>query len=406
MLKTYNKFKYPLIQPRLFKDDIQKGISVLKSGQITMSKLTRKFENDFAKYVGAKYAVMVNSGSSANLLATCASCNPERKNKFKRNDEVLIPGICWSTSLWPLVQFGLKPVFVDIDPNTLNMDINDLKKKISKNTKVIFCVHVLGNSSDILEIKKISRKKKIIIIEDTCESLGSEFKNKKLGTFGDFGTFSFYYSHQISSGEGGMIVCNDKNDYKILLSLRAHGWSRDRDDHKKFVKKYPNIDPRFIFINYGFNVRALEIQAAIAHQQLRKINILKKNRNFNRSQIIKLFLKNKKNNKKITFIEDAENVKCNWFGVPILISKNLKKYKSKIIQMIENKGIETRPIISGNFINQPAIKLFKLNKKKVKLKNCQDVEERGFFIGINSLKTDKKILRFVANSLNQVLDNF
>ena len=160
MLKTFNKFKYPLIQPRLFKDDIQKGISVLKSGQITMSKLTRKFENDFAKYVGAKYAVMVNSGSSANLLATCASCNPERKNKFKRNDEVLIPGICWSTSLWPLIQFGLKPVFVDIDPNTLNMDINDLKRKISKKTKVIFCVHVLGNSSDVLEIKKISKKKK------------------------------------------------------------------------------------------------------------------------------------------------------------------------------------------------------------------------------------------------------
>ena len=406
MLKTFDKFKYPLIQPRLFKDDIQKGISVLKSGQITMSKLTKKFEKDFAKYVGAKYAVMVNSGSSANLLATCASCNPERKNKFKRNDEALIPGICWSTSLWPLIQFGLKPVFVDIDPNTLNMDINDLKRKISKNTKVIFCVHVLGNSSDISLIKKISKKKKIIIIEDTCESLGSEFKNKKLGTFGDFGTYSFYYSHQISSGEGGMIVCNDKNDYKILLSLRAHGWSRDRDDHKKFVKKYPNIDPRFIFINYGFNVRALEIQAAIAHQQLKKINILKKNRNFNRSQIIKLFLGNKKNNKKITFIQEAKNVKCNWFGVPILISKNLKKYKNKIIQMIEKKGIETRPIISGNFINQPAIKLFKLNEKKVKLKNCQDVEERGFFIGINSLKTDKKILRFVANSLNKVLDNF
>ena len=132
MLKTFKQFRYPLITPRLYKDDIQKGISVLKSGQITMSKLTVNFEKAFAKYIGAKYAVMVNSGSSANLLATAASCNPIRTNKFKRGDEVLIPGICWSTSLWPLVQFGLKPVFVDIDPLTLNIDINDLKKKSNK----------------------------------------------------------------------------------------------------------------------------------------------------------------------------------------------------------------------------------------------------------------------------------
>ena len=130
MLKTFDKFKYPLIQPRLFKDDLREGLKVLKSGQITMSKRTKKFEKEFAKYIGSKYAVMVNSGSSANLLATCASCNPERENTFNRNDEVLIPGICWSTSLWPLIQFGLKPVFVDVDPMTLNMDINDLKKKI------------------------------------------------------------------------------------------------------------------------------------------------------------------------------------------------------------------------------------------------------------------------------------
>ena len=276
MVKTFKDFKYPLIQPRLYRDDIRRGISVLKTGQITMSKLTKKFEKNFAKYVGSKYAVMVNSGSSANLLAVCASCNPERSRRFKRGDEVIIPGICWSTSLWPLVQFGLKPIFVDVDPKTLNIDINDLRKKISKKTRVIFCVHVLGNSSNIDEIKKIAKKIKSIIIEDTCESLGSEFKKKKLGTFGDFGTYSFYYSHQITSGEGGMVVCNNKDDYRILLSLRAHGWSRDRDDHKKIVKKYPRIDPRFIFVNYGFNLRPLEIQAAIAQQQLSKINVLKK----------------------------------------------------------------------------------------------------------------------------------
>ena len=244
------------------------------------------------------------------------------------------------------------------------------------------------------------------MIEDTCESLGSNFKNKKLGTFGDFGTYSFYYSHQISSGEGGMVVCNDKNDYRILLSLRAHGWSRDRDDHKKILRKNSQLDPRFVFVNYGFNLRPLEIQAAIANQQLKKINTLKKNRNFNRFQIIKLFKMYKRNNEKLIFIDDAKNVECNWFGIPILLAGKFKKSKKNIIQMIEKKGIETRPIISGNILNQPAINLFKLNKKKTILKNCQDVEDRGFFIGINSVKTDERMLKFVANSLNSVLDKF
>ena len=175
-----------------------------------------------------------------------------------------------------------------------------------------------------------------------------------------------------------MVVCNDKNDYRILLSLRAHGWSRDRDDHKKILRKNSQLDPRFVFVNYGFNLRPLEIQAAIANQQLKKINTLKKNRNFNRSQIIKLFKMYKKNNEKLIFIYDAKNVECNWFGIQILLARKFKKSKKNIIQMIEKKGIETRPIISGNILNQPAINLFKLNKKKTILKNCQDVEDRGF----------------------------
>ena len=162
------------------------------------------------------------------------------KKKLNIGDEVLIPGICWSTSLWPLVQYGLKPVFVDVDVNTLNINIDDLRKKISNKTKVIFCVHVLGNSTNMNEIKKIVKEKKLILIEDTCESLGSNFKKKKLGSFGDFGTYSFYYSHQISSGEGGMVVCNSKDDYDILLALRAHGWSRDSSKHEYYKKNFQN----------------------------------------------------------------------------------------------------------------------------------------------------------------------
>ena len=238
--KKDNKFAYPLLDDAFSNDDLSKGIRVILSGQLTMSKETKKFEKIFAKKMKSKYAVMVNSGSSANLLATFASCNPLRSKRFKRGDEVLIPALCWSTSLWPLVQSGLKPIFVDVDPFTLNVNAKDLIKKISKKTKVIMVIHALGNSTDIDLISNYAKKRNIILIEDTCESLGSKFKGKNLGTFGDFGTYSFYYSHQISSGEGGMVVCNNKSDYDLLLSLRSHGWTRNISTRKKLKKNIQN----------------------------------------------------------------------------------------------------------------------------------------------------------------------
>ena len=213
---------------------------------------------------------MVNSGSSANLLSVFAACNPLRKNRFKSGDEVLIPALCWSTSLWPLVQSGLKPVFVDVDKDTLNVNADLLIKKITNKTKVIMLVHVLGNSTNVEKIKKIAQRKKIILIEDTCESLGTKFKNKYLGTFGDFGTYSFYYSHQITSGEGGMILCDTQDDYELLCSMRAHGWSRNLKNQKKIEKKYPKINSKFIFINSGFNLRPTDITASIGNSQFKR----------------------------------------------------------------------------------------------------------------------------------------
>ena len=169
---------------------------------------------------------MVNSGSSANLLASFALTNPKKKNFLKRGDEFLIPALCWSTSLWPMVQAGLKPKFIDITTEDFNVNLDSLKKNISKKTKAIMAVHILGSSVDMEKLSTITKRNDLFLLEDSCESLGSKFKNKYLGTFGDFGTYSFYYSHQITSGEGGMIVCNDKEDYKIIHYLRSHGWDR------------------------------------------------------------------------------------------------------------------------------------------------------------------------------------
>ena len=215
------KYFYPLIDNPYRPKDIHQAIKVLRSSKITSGPKTLKFQNEFSKKIKTNYSLLVNSGSSANLLAMQCLINPYRKKRLKQGDEILIPSLCWSTSLWPIIQSGLKPVFVDIDPVTLNIDIKDLIKKINKKTKALMLVHVLGNSTNMDQLMKIIKKKNIILIEDTCESLGSRYKKKFLGTFGEFSSFSFYSSHQISSGEGGMITCRNLEDYEILKALRG-----------------------------------------------------------------------------------------------------------------------------------------------------------------------------------------
>ena len=400
--KINSKYFYPLLDNAFSKEDLFSGINVLVSGQLTMSKKTRDFEKEFAKKMGKKYALMVNSGSSANLLATFAACNPLRKNRFKPGDEALIPAICWSTSLWPLVQSGLKPVFVDVEKDTLNVNSDLLIKKINKNTKVIMLVHVLGNSTDVEKIKKVAKQKKIILIEDTCESLGTKYKNKYLGTFGDFGTYSFYFSHQITSGEGGMIVCDNDDDYEILYSMRSHGWSRGLKNQKKIEKKYPNLDPKFIFVNSGFNLRPTDIVAAVGNSQFKRLNKFIKIRKENSLKIKNALMKSKKWDNQFTFQKINFNVKPSLFGFPIFINKKFTKKKKKFLEFLDSSGLETRPIISGNFLNQPSVKLFKLKKQGQKFPESQRVENLGFFIGLHTKTIKQKSLNKLANILLKI----
>jgi CDP-6-deoxy-D-xylo-4-hexulose-3-dehydrase len=381
---TKNKNSYKLLENAFSDEDIFAGTKVLFSRQITMSSIVEKFEKQFAKFVGSKYALMVNSGSSANLLATFAACNPIRKNRFKIGDEAIIPALCWSTSLWPLVQAGLKPVFVDIDRLSLNINVDELIKKITPKTKVIMIVHVLGNSSDIEKIKSICEKKNIILIEDTCESLGSKFKNKYLGSFGDFGTYSFYYSHQITCGEGGAVVCKSFDDYKLLYSLRAHGWARGPNEIKKDDPILKKIDNKFIFINSGFNLRPTDLSASIAICQLKRLKKMIKIRSQNRKRIINKLTSSYRWKDQFSFLQESKFVEPSWFGLPIFIDKKYVKIKKKFLKYLEKNGVENRPIISGNFLNQPCSKLYNLNPKNIKFFNAQDVEDRGFFIGIHT----------------------
>ena len=388
--KDSNKY---LLSPNSFSnEDIICGIEILLSKKITMGDLTKKFEHEFAKYIGSKYALMVNSGSSANLLSTFALINPLKKNKLIKGDECLIPSLCWSTSLWPIVQAGLVPKFVDVLPNTLNVSIKEIEKNITSKTKAIMAVHVLGNSTNMELLKKIVKKNKLYLIEDTCESLGSKYGNKFLGNFGDFGTYSFYYSHQITSGEGGMITCNDKGDYNIIHALRAHGWDRGLKNNKS----------NFNFINSGFNVRPNEISAAIGYNQFKRLNKLKNVRYINRDKIIYSLKSSNKWKNQFTFIEADKKLQPSWFGLPILINEKFISKKSRFLNYLNKCGIETRPIISGNFINQKSVKLYNLNPDNLKFKGAQEIEDRGFFIGIHTnLISDEKLL-FISKKLLKI----
>lgn len=394
-----NKYIYPLIENPFSDDDIIKGINVLKSKQLTLSKETKNFEKKFTSKLKSKYSLMVNSGSSANLLALQCLINPYRKNRLKKDDEIIIPTLCWSTSLWPIVQSNLKPVFVDINPKTLNIDEEKLEKKITRKTKAILLVNVLGNSCDMNKIIQIKKKYNLILIEDNCESLGSKYKKKYLGTYGDFSSFSFYSSHQISSGEGGMICCKDKNDYNIIKSLRSHGWSRGTSFENEIYKKNKFLDKRFIFFNSGFNLRPTEVSAAIGHNQFKRMDKLMKIRNINRKKIINSLLNNSYLKNKIDFYYENKFVNPSWFGLSIkILIKNFNK--NKIIKKLENNGIETRPIISGNFANQPAAKLYGISLNQ-KFPNTDKVYNSSFFIGLPTKQINNKFLKKIVSAFEK-----
>ena len=388
---------YPLTESVLEKADLNAAIKVINSKKITMGEKTKKIENYFNKKIVKINSLMVNSGSSANLLIFQCLINPMVK-KLKAGDEVLVPAICWSTSLWPIIQSGLKVKFVDIDIETLNISLLDLEKKVSRKTKALMLVHALGNCADMTKLTDICKKNNIILIEDTCEALGSTFKNKPLGTFGEFSSFSFYYSHHITSGEGGMVCTKNSKYFEIIKSLRSHGWSRDLTKSKKIANKYKNIDKNWIFINSGFNLRPTDINAAIGIQQLKRIKKILSIRKYNFIKIKNELIKNKKFNKQFSIIENQKHSNIAWFGIPFILNSKDKKYKLSVMDKLNKKGVMTRPIISGNFANQPSIKLYKI-KTGTKLDNADLIDKSAFFLGLHNIKITNKKLNFLVKSI-------
>ena len=268
--------RIPLASSGLRESDIETVLKVLKSGNLTMGAEVKKFEAKMASYLGVSNFVMVNSGSSANLLMLEALLRPAiAKPRLNPGDSILVPAIAWPTTIWPLIQLGLNPLFVDINPNTLALDLDSAQELIDSSripVKGIFPIHPLGYSISPSKLNAFTEKNELILINDVCESLGSWNEGKHAGTEGIAGSFSFYFSHHITTMEGGGIATSDNALADDLRSMRSHGWSRDRSDVDSWTAKKSSNDSKFLFVSTGYNVRPMEIQAAIGSAQIDEID--------------------------------------------------------------------------------------------------------------------------------------
>lgn len=366
-----------LHEPSFGAAEINAMIAQSLSTFVTMGKQVRAFEEQCAGYFGSKYSLMNNSGSSANLLAVAALANPAWKNRMKPGDEVIVPALSWATTVWPLIQHNLVPVFVDCDPATYNFDYNQLEAAITPKTRAIMLVHVYGNPCNIDIIQSLAKKHNLYIIEDTCESMGAKFDGKHVGSLGDVGTMSFYYSHHITTFEGGICFTNNFELVELMRVLRAHGWSREADEKEKYRAQYPDIDPRFIFINLGYNLRPTEVQAVMGMEQLPKLDGFVKSRRETRDHYVKELDKHKEF---FSFQQEQAKGYSSWFGFGITLNEKTPFKVSEITSFLQGKGIETRPIIAGNMARHPALKMFE-HRVVGDLKNCDAIMKNGFAIG-------------------------
>jgi CDP-6-deoxy-D-xylo-4-hexulose-3-dehydrase len=356
------------------KKEIEAIMSVIKKDRYTMGDAVFEFEKQFAQFFGSSYAVMVNSGSSANLLAIAALCF-KKENPLKPGDEVIVPSLSWSTTYYPVSQYGMKLVFVDIDLETLNIDPTLIETAIGPQTKAIFVPDILGNPADLIKIKKICDRHNLYLIEDNCESMGAKLENRYAGTYGLMGTFSCFFSHHISTMEGGVIVTDNEELYQILLSLRAHGWTRQLPQKNLLCEK--SHDPfyeSFRFILPGYNLRPLEMSGAIGLEQLKKLLDLIRMRRENAKHFVNLFQDHP------NFMIQKEMGESSWFGFSLIIRPESTIKREQILKIFAEHHIETRPIISGNFLRQPVIQYLD-HRVAGEHKKSDLVHESGLFIG-------------------------
>ena len=364
---------------------------VINSDMFTMGKQVAQYEKDFATFFGSKYALMVSSGSTANLLMVASlffTKNPALK--LKRGDEIIVPVVSWSTTYFPLQQYGLKVKFVDIDRNTLNIDLDKLSAAITDKTKAILSVNLLGNPNDYEQMQDVIGERDIFILEDNCESMGATLQGKQAGTFGIMGTFSSFFSHHIATMEGGCIVTDDEELYHILLCIRAHGWTRNLPKFNKVSGEKSNdpFEESFKFMLPGYNARPLEMSGALGIEQLKKLPQFIAIRQKNAQLFQKLFT----DHPYITI--QQETGQSSWFGFSLVLNENSPYSRSELVKLLSENGIECRPIVTGNFLKNSQVLEYFDYEIGSSMEAAEYIDQHGLFVGNhqNNIEQEIKLL--------------
>jgi CDP-4-dehydro-6-deoxyglucose reductase, E1 len=378
---------YPLATSTWDQSEIEAIQKVIKTGMYTMGSHVAEYEKQFAKYLNSRYCVMCSSGSTANLIMVAALFY-KKENPLKRGDEVIVPAVSWSTTYYPLHQYGLKLKFVDVDLETLNFDLKQLKEAVTDKTRLIMAVNLLGNPNEFQEIEKIIQGRNITLIEDNCESLGALYEKKQTGTFGLMGTFSSFFSHHISTMEGGVVCTDDEELYHILLCLRAHGWTRNlpKQNHVTGTKSDDDFEESFKFVLPGYNVRPLEMSGAIGLEQIKKLPGFIEVRRQNAELFQELF-KNDEN-----FYIQKEIGESSWFGFSFVIKPGSSVNRRKLIDHLTKSGVDCRPIVAGNFAKNEVLKWFDYEIHG-DLPHADRVQNSGFFVGNHQFPLEVQIRR-------------
>ncbi len=388
-----NKYYWKLQENIIDKDNTRELINFIRTTKrYTQFEKVKQFENEWSKWEGCKYSVFVNSGSSANLVIISVL---KELFHWEMGDEIIVPAVTWPTDISSVIQLGLKPVFIDINLNDFSIDAAKLAEKITSKTKAVFLTHLIGFPADIERIRKIIGKK-IILIEDCCESQGATINGKKIGNFGIASSFSLYWGHHMTSVEGGMICTNNEQVYKLALLKRSHGLARElpEEHHSRLKKKFKDIDFRFLFLTDGYNVRNTELAAVLGISQLKKIDNFIRIRNKNYFHFLSILKKYKK-----YFIVSAQ-AGISSFVLPFIARK--KEIKESLQAFLTEQGIESRPIISGNILKQPFLrKYYSKNGYPI----ADFVHDNGFYIGNNQF-VNKQRLIFLEKSLKDFFNKY
>lgn len=379
---------------------------------LTLGEKGREFETKFSDYLGFKKVVVCNSGSSANLLAISSLCSSMIENPLARGDEVITTAATFPTTLAPIIQNGLVPVFVDVELGHYNIKLSEVNEAISAKTKAIFFAHTLGNPAEIDKILDIAEKNNLYIIEDACDALDSKYNGKPIGTFGDISTFSFYAAHHITMGEGGALATNNPRMARAAVSIRD--WGRDcycQTGHKnpngacnnRFGHRFESLpegyDHKYVYTNIGYNLKPLDLQCAIGLRQLEKLSEFTQKRKENFKKLYETF---RKYQDKIILPKWYSKSDVSWFSFPVTVKDNAGFDRKQFIKFLESKNIETRMLFGGNILRQPAFS--NIEKRVVgDLKNTDVILNNTFFLGVYPGLTGEK-MDYIINSVDEFFE--